>query len=82
MDRYRQPNTIKGAGKDNTSGCTKEACAIRDEFPRFEGLDAVVLGVSKDSVESHKRFVEKHGLPFTLLNDAGAEVLEDLESLA
>ena len=60
--------------KDNTSGCTKEACAIRDEFPRFGDLDAVVLGVSKDSVESHKRFAKKHRLPFTLLSDATTEV--------
>ncbi len=60
--------------KDNTSGCTKEACAIRDEFPRFEKLDAVVLGVSKDSIESHKRFADRHGLPFTLLSDADTKV--------
>ncbi len=60
--------------KDNTSGCTKEACAIRDEFPRFGKLDAVVLGVSKDSIESHRRFADKHGLPFTLLSDADTKV--------
>jgi peroxiredoxin Q/BCP len=60
--------------KDNTSGCTKEACAIRDEFPRFGKLDAVVLGVSKDSTESHRRFADKHGLPFTLLSDADTKV--------
>ncbi|HER43063.1 MAG TPA: thioredoxin-dependent thiol peroxidase [Candidatus Eisenbacteria bacterium] len=60
--------------KDNTSGCTKEACAIRDEFPRFGKLDAVVLGVSKDSVESHRKFADKHGLPFTLLSDADTSV--------
>lgn len=60
--------------KDNTSGCTKEACAIRDEFPSFGKLDAVVLGVSKDSVESHRRFADKHGLPFTLLSDSETKV--------
>lgn len=60
--------------KDNTSGCTKEACAIRDEFPRFGKLDAVVFGVSKDSVVSHKKFAGKHGLPFTLLSDSEIEV--------
>ena len=60
--------------KDNTSGCTKEACAIRDEFPRFGKLDAVVFGVSKDSVESHRRFADKHGLPFTLLSDTEIKV--------
>jgi peroxiredoxin Q/BCP len=42
--------------KDNTSGCTKEACNFRDEFPKFGKLDAVILGVSPDSVESHKKF--------------------------
>ena len=63
--------------KDNTSGCTKEACAIRDEFPNFGRLDAVVLGVSKDSVESHRRFADKHGLPFTLLSDADTKVQQD-----
>jgi peroxiredoxin Q/BCP len=62
--------------KDNTSGCTKEACAIRDEFPRFGKLDAVVLGVSKDSVESHRRFADKHNLPFTLLSDSETKVLK------
>jgi peroxiredoxin Q/BCP len=60
--------------KDNTSGCTKEACAIRDEFPRFGKLDAVVIGVSKDSIESHKRFADRHELPFTLLSDADTEI--------
>ena len=60
--------------KDNTSGCTKEACAIRDEFPRFGKFGALVLGVSKDSVESHKRFAGKHGLPFTLLSDPETKV--------
>jgi peroxiredoxin Q/BCP len=60
--------------KDNTSGCTKEACAIRDEFPRFGDLGAAVLGVSKDSIVSHKRFADKHGLRFALLSDADTEV--------
>ncbi|RKY94900.1 MAG: thioredoxin-dependent thiol peroxidase [Ignavibacteriae bacterium] len=55
--------------KDNTSGCTKEACNFRDEFPKFGKLDAVILGVSPDSVESHKKFVEKYKLPFDLLSD-------------
>lgn len=55
--------------KDDTPGCTKEACAIRDAFPHFEGLNIKVLGVSIDSVESHKKFAEKYKLPFTLLSD-------------
>jgi peroxiredoxin Q/BCP len=55
--------------KDDTPGCTKEACAIRDSFPDFSGANAIVLGVSPDTVKSHKKFVEKYNLPFTLLAD-------------
>jgi peroxiredoxin Q/BCP len=55
--------------KDDTEGCTKEACAIRDDFPTFGKLNAKVLGVSADSVKSHKKFAEKYSLPFTLLAD-------------
>ncbi len=62
--------------KDNTSGCTKEACNFRDEFPRFKNVDAVILGVSPDSVESHKKFAEKYNLPFNLLSDENRNVLE------
>ena len=62
--------------KDNTPGCTKEACAIRDAFPSFEELKVVVLGVSVDSVASHKKFAEKHKLPFTLLADEKKEVVK------
>lgn len=56
--------------KDDTPGCTKEACMIRDAFPRFEGVHAHVFGVSKDTVESHKKFAEKYNLPFPLLADS------------
>ena len=62
--------------KDNTSGCTKEACNFRDEFPDFKKLKAVVIGVSPDSVESHKKFAEKYNLPFNLLSDEKKTVLE------
>jgi thioredoxin-dependent peroxiredoxin len=62
--------------KDNTSGCTKEACNFRDEFPKFKNIDAVILGVSPDSVQSHKKFAEKHDLPFNLLSDEDKKVLE------
>ncbi len=55
--------------KDDTSGCTAEACAFRDNLPRFGKLDAVVLGVSKDSLDSHRKFIKKYGLNFTLLSD-------------
>jgi peroxiredoxin Q/BCP len=60
--------------KDDTPGCTKEACAFRDEHEEFGKLDAEVIGVSSDSVESHKRFAEKHNLSFTLLSDEGGKV--------
>lgn len=57
--------------KDDTPGCTKEACAIRDSFPAFDASKAVVLGISPDSVKSHKKFAEKYELPFRLLADEG-----------
>ncbi|MDP3962961.1 MAG: thioredoxin-dependent thiol peroxidase [bacterium] len=55
--------------KDDTPGCTKEACGIRDAFPSFKKLDAVVLGISVDSPQKHAKFVEKYALPFALLAD-------------
>lgn len=61
--------------KDDTPGCTKEACAIRDEFPDFNKLKITVLGISADSVKSHSKFVEKYKLPFTLLADEDKEVI-------
>lgn len=61
--------------KDDTEGCTKEACAIRDDFPAFGDLDAKVFGVSIDSVASHKKFAEKYSLPFTLLSDEDKKVV-------
>lgn len=62
--------------KDDTEGCTKEACAIRDDFPAFGTLGAKVLGVSADSVKSHKKFAEKYNLPFTLLSDESKEMVK------
>lgn len=55
--------------KDDTPGCTRQACSVRDTHDEFKELNAVVLGVSFDSVESHRKFVEKHKLPFLLLAD-------------
>ena len=55
--------------KDNTPGCTKQACGFGELYPQFTEKGAVVLGVSKDSVASHKKFEEKYSLPFTLLSD-------------
>ena len=62
--------------KDDTSGCTKEACSFRDDFPKFKKVDAVILGVSPDSVESHKKFVKKYNLNFSLLADENKEVIK------
>jgi peroxiredoxin Q/BCP len=62
--------------KDNTSGCTTEACNFRDDFPDFKKLKAVILGVSPDSVQSHKKFADKFDLPFQLLSDEKKQVLE------
>ena len=61
--------------KDMTAGCSKQACAFAELYPQFMEKGAVVLGVSKDSVASHKKFEEKYGLPFTLLSDADKEVI-------
>ena len=62
--------------KDMTSGCTKQACAFSELYPQFREKGAVVLGVSKDSVASHKRFEEKYGLLFVLLSDTERTVIE------
>ena len=67
--------------KDMTSGCTSQACSFRDLYPQIREKGAVVLGVSKDSVESHKRFEEKHGLPFPLLSDADLSVIKAYDVL-
>ena len=61
--------------KDNTAGCSKQACAFGELYPDFLEKGAVVLGVSKDSVASHKKFHEKFALPFTLLSDVDKEVI-------
>jgi len=62
--------------KDNTPGCTLEAKGFTDELDEFSLLDAVILGISPDSEESHRRFIEKQGLKLTLLSDTGHQVLE------
>lgn len=62
--------------RDNTPGCTKQACGFAELYPQITAHGAVVLGVSKDSVASHKKFEEKYGLPFTLLADPGRTVIE------
>ncbi len=62
--------------KDNTPGCTKEACGFRDYFAEYRKNDIVVLGVSKDSEKSHSKFAEKYSLPFTLLSDTETTVAQ------
>lgn len=62
--------------KDNTPGCTAEACQIRDSFPKFSDVNTQVLGISTDSIESHNKFAQKYKLPFTLLADVKKEVVK------
>ena len=62
--------------KDMTAGCTKQACAFGELYPQFAEKGAVVLGVSKDSVASHKKFEEKYSLPFTLLSDPRLDCIQ------
>ena len=62
--------------KDNTSGCTKEACNFRDAFPKFKKTDAIILGISPNSVDSHKKFAEKYQLNFNLLADEEKKVVQ------
>jgi peroxiredoxin Q/BCP len=62
--------------KDDTTGCTKEACDFRDAFPRFGKIDAVVVGVSPDSLDSHRKFKKKYQLPYLLLSDEGHKLAD------
>lgn len=62
--------------KDDTPGCTKEACGFRDNLPKFKKMDAIIFGVSADSSAKHEKFATKYKLPFTLLSDEKKEVLE------
>ena len=62
--------------KDDTPGCTIEACAFRDTLPRFKKMNARVFGVSKDSLQSHEKFATKYELPFTLISDADGSICD------
>lgn len=62
--------------KDNTSGCTRQACMYRDLYQSFKDKDAIVIGISKDSIKSHQNFASKYELPFILLSDPEHKVLE------
>lgn len=63
--------------KDNTPGCTTEACSFRDSMEEFNNNDTVILGVSKDSIKKHNSFIEKYNLPFLLLSDEEGKVCEE-----
>jgi thioredoxin-dependent peroxiredoxin len=63
--------------RNNTPGCTKEACAFRDRFPTFQGLNVVVLGVSRDSIGSHDQFIADFHLPFILLSDSEVKTMRE-----
>lgn len=65
--------------KDDTPGCTKEACSFRDNLPKFKAVNAVILGVSVDSVAKHEKFVEKYDLNFPLLSDENKKVVQDYD---
>ncbi len=90
-DQHNELNTIKSYRgqwvllyfypKDDTPGCTKEACMITEVYKDFSRLKVKVLGVSKDSVRSHQKFAEKYQLPFTLLSDPTLEVIEKYGAL-
>lgn len=62
--------------KDNTPGCTRQACAFAAAYEDFKKLDVPVIGISKDSAESHRKFAEKHGLPFILLSDPDLQAIK------
>jgi peroxiredoxin Q/BCP len=62
--------------KDESSGCTKEACSFRDQYASFTKAGAMIVGINSGTVESHRKFIEHHQLPFTLLSDPGNKVLK------
>lgn len=66
--------------KDNTPGCTAEACDLRDNYERFISEGYAIVGVSRDSEASHKRFIKKHSLPFPLISDPSTEILRAYEA--
>lgn len=63
--------------QDDTPGCTTEACGFRDNLPRFEESQVIILGISTDTVESHRKFADKYGLPFTLLADSDRKIVQE-----
>jgi peroxiredoxin Q/BCP len=73
-DKIGKPLVVYFYPKDETYGCTKEACEFRDQYEDFVAAGAEVIGVSRDDAESHAKFREHHRLPFTLLSDPGGKV--------
>jgi peroxiredoxin Q/BCP len=71
-----KPVIVSFYPKDDTSGCTKEACGFRDAMPDFSKIDATIIGISKDSVRAHDKFKQKYRLPFILASDESGEVCE------
>ena len=65
--------------KDNTTGCTRQACAFRDAFAQFQAMDVIVIGISKDTEASHQRFIQKFELPFLLLSDPDLTAIKAYE---
>lgn len=74
LDDFGRPLVLYFYPKDDTPGCTKEACNFRDDYSRYEEAGITILGVSPDSAESHQRFIEKYDLPFPLIADKDAEL--------
>lgn len=91
FDQYQKPHKLADYQgkwvvlyfypKDDTPGCTTEACNFRDDIFKIRQLNAEVLGVSVDNVESHAKFADKHGLPFPLLSDGNAQVAKSYGAL-
>jgi len=78
-DLFGSPVVLYFYPKDDTPGCTKEACSFRDNRARLEKYDVVVIGISPDSEASHRQFIEKHALNFTLLQDPKQEVCKKFD---
>jgi peroxiredoxin Q/BCP len=77
LSRFRgRPVVLYFYPRDDTPGCTKEACAFRDSYDEYRARDAVILGVSRDGQDSHRKFKSKYDLPFTLLSDPDHQVAE------
>ncbi|WKN40896.1 peroxiredoxin [Tunicatimonas pelagia] len=80
-DLANQPGIIYFYPKDFTPGCTQEACSFRDSFSVFRDLNITVVGISRDSIESHQKFKQQHKLPFELLSDKSGEVAKKYQAL-